>query len=157
MPVESVSLLESVRQHLEESGSSHGYRNVQQRLMKRGIQYSNEAVRIALNVLDPGGGSLRRSHKLKRRKYRNTGPNHLWDIYGNDKLKPFGFMYMYIIWLHVANTRKDPAVLACYFLMKVKVINESTTKIRRYLEKKRKFRKFVCVWHTDSLLLNTVN
>ena len=59
--------------------------------MKRGIQYSNEAVRIALNVLDPGGVSLRKSHRLKRRRYRNKGPNHLSDIYGNGKLKPCGF------------------------------------------------------------------
>ena len=44
----SVSLLEDVQQYLEENGSSHGYRNVQQRLMSRRIQYSKEAVRIAL-------------------------------------------------------------------------------------------------------------
>ena len=51
--INSVSLLEDVQQYLEENGSSHGYRNVQQRLMSSGIQYSKEAVRIALNVLDP--------------------------------------------------------------------------------------------------------
>ena len=50
--INSVSLLEDVQQYLEENGSSHGYRNVQQRLMSEGIQYSKEAVRIALNVLD---------------------------------------------------------------------------------------------------------
>ena len=46
--INSVSLLEDVQQYLEENGSSHGYRNVQQRLMSRRIQYSKEAVRIAL-------------------------------------------------------------------------------------------------------------
>ena len=51
--INSVSLFEDVEQHLEENGSSHGYRNVKQRLVSRGIQYSKEAVRIALNVLDP--------------------------------------------------------------------------------------------------------
>ena len=33
-----VSLLKDAQQYLEENGSSHGYRNVQQRLMSRGIQ-----------------------------------------------------------------------------------------------------------------------
>ena len=76
--INSVSLLEDVQQYLEENGSSHGYRNVQQRLMSRGIQYSKEAVRIALNVLDQEGVSRRKTHRLKRRKYRNKGPNHVW-------------------------------------------------------------------------------
>ena len=56
----SASLLEDTQQYLEENGSSHGYRNVQQRLMSSGIQYSKGAVRIAINVLDPEGVSRRR-------------------------------------------------------------------------------------------------
>ena len=32
-----VSLLEDLQQYLEENGSSHGYRNLQERLMSRGI------------------------------------------------------------------------------------------------------------------------
>ena len=90
--INSVSLLEDVQQYLKENGSSHGYRNVQQRLMSRGIQYSKEAVRIALNVLDQEGVSRRKRRRLKRRKYRNKGPNHVWHMDGNDKLRPFGFM-----------------------------------------------------------------
>ena len=57
--INSLSLLEDAQQYLEKNGSSHGYRNVQQRLMSRGIQYSKEAVRIALNILDPEGVSRR--------------------------------------------------------------------------------------------------
>ena len=88
--------------------------------MSRGIQYSKEAVTIALNILDPEGVSRRKSHRLKRRKYRNKGPNHVWHMDGNDKLKPFDF-YIHgcidgfsrkMIWLHVGNTNKDPAVIA---------------------------------------------
>ena len=57
---------------------------------------------------------------------------------GNDKLKPFGF-YVHgcidgfsrkKIWLHVANTNKDPAVIAYYFLKEVEVINRTANKIR---------------------------
>ena len=59
--------------------------------MSRGIQYSKEAVRIALNVLDQEGVSRRKSRRLKRRKYCNKGPNHVWHMDGNDKLRPFGF------------------------------------------------------------------
>ena len=106
--------------------------------MSRGIQYSKEAVRIALNVLDQEGVSRRKSRRLKRRKYCNKGPNHVWHMDGNDKLRPFGF-YVHgcidgfsrkIIWLHVANTNKDPAVIAYYFLKEVKVISGTATKIR---------------------------
>ena len=132
--INSVSLLEDLQQYLQENESSHGYRNVQQRLMKSG----KEAVRITLNVLDPEEVSLRKCHRLKRRKYRNKGPNHVWHMYGNDKLKPFGFyehgcidgFSRKIIWLHVANTNKDPAVITYYFLKEVEVINRTATKIR---------------------------
>ena len=122
--INSVSLLEDVQQYLKENGSSHGYRNIQQRLMSRGIQYSKEAVRMALNVLNQEGVSRRKSRRLKRRKYCNKGPNHVWHMDGNDKLRPFGF-YVHgcidglsrkIICLHVANTNRDPTVIAYYFL-----------------------------------------
>ena len=66
--INSVSLLEDVQQYLEGNGLNHGYRNVQQRLMSSEIQYSNKAVRIELNVLDPEGVTRRKSHRLKRRK-----------------------------------------------------------------------------------------
>ena len=47
--INSVSLLEDVQQYLEENGSSHGYRDVQQRLMSRGIQYSKLII-IIINL-----------------------------------------------------------------------------------------------------------
>ena len=87
--------------------------------MSRGIQYSKEAVRTALNVLDQEGFSRRKTHRLKRRKYRNKGLNYVWHMDGTDKFRPFDF-YVHgcidgfstkIIWLHVANTNKDPAVI----------------------------------------------
>ena len=57
---------------------------------------------------------------------------------GNDKLRPFacyvhgcidGFSRK-IIWLHIANTNKDRAVIAYYFLKDVEVISGTATKIR---------------------------
>ena len=64
--INSVSLLEDVQQYLEENGSSHEYRNVQQRLMSGEIRYSKEAVRIALNVLNQEGVSRKKIQGLKR-------------------------------------------------------------------------------------------
>ena len=137
-PLDSNALLADVHQYLQENGDSHGYRNVRQRLLQRGISYTHEAIRIALLVLDPEGVSRRKARKLKRRKYQCRGPNHAWHIDGNDKLKPYGF-YIHgcidgfsrkIIWLHVANTNKDPSVVSYYFLNEVKRINGTAIKIR---------------------------
>ena len=114
--------------------------------MSRGIQYSKEAVRIASKVLDPEGVSRRKIYRLKRWKYRNRGPNHIWQMNGNDKLKPFGF-YVHgcidgfrrkISWLYVTNINKDPAV---------EVINWTATNIRA----ENCIRKFLCIWHTAVL------
>ena len=58
------------------------------------MQYSKEVVRIALNVLDQKGVSRRKTHRLKRRKYRSKGPNYVWHMDVNDKLRPFDF-YVY--------------------------------------------------------------
>ena len=53
--------------------------------MSRGIQYSKHAVRIALNVLNQEGVSRGKTHRLKRQKHCNKGPNHVWHMNGNDK------------------------------------------------------------------------
>ena len=63
--VNSISLLEDVQQYLEENGSSHGYRNVQQRLMSSGIQYSKEAVRIALKCSRSRGSFSKEKSQIK--------------------------------------------------------------------------------------------
>ena len=136
--INSVSLLKDVQQYLEENGSRHVHRNVQQRLMSGGIQYTKEAVGITLNVLGQEGVSRRKSHRLKLRKYRNKGSNQVWHMDDNDKLRPFVF-YVHgcidgfsrkIILLHAGNANKDPAIIASYFLKEVEVINGAATKIR---------------------------
>ena len=64
----------------------------------------------------------------------------------NGKLTPFGFYvygcicgYSRLIWLHVANTNKDPAFIAYYFLKEIEVINGASTKIRADLESKNSY------------------
>ena len=44
-----------------------------------------------MKTIDPEGVSLRKAHRLKRRKYRAKGPNYVWHVNGYDKLKPYGF------------------------------------------------------------------
>ena len=45
-------------------------------------------VEALLRELDPEGTEERRAHRLRRRTYRNTGPNDAWHCDGYDKLKP---------------------------------------------------------------------
>ncbi len=42
-------------------------------------------------ILDPEGVNIRKQRRLKRRLYRNPGPNYAIHIDGYDKLKPYGF------------------------------------------------------------------
>lgn len=42
-------------------------------------------------IIDPESVDRRKKHKLIRRHYVNPGPNFMWHIDGNDKLKPYGF------------------------------------------------------------------
>ena len=57
----------------------------------------------------------------------SRGPNDTWHVDGNDKLKSFGF-YIHgaidgfsrkILWLRVANSNKDPKIVAKYLLQYV--------------------------------------
>ena len=47
-------------------------------------------MRDALAVLDPCRADRMRANRLRRRVYDVKGPNHIWHLDGNDKLKPFG-------------------------------------------------------------------
>ena len=45
----------------------------------------------SLTELDPESCEERRAKCLRRRHYRNPGPNNAWHMDGYDKLKPYGF------------------------------------------------------------------
>ncbi len=63
------------------------------------------------------------SQRLNCRTYHAAGPNFIWHIDGNDKLKPYGFAIhgcidgysRYLIWLCVYITNKDPTLIGGYF------------------------------------------
>lgn len=106
-------------------GSFSGYRDMLLRLrVKHKLLVRRDTVMKAMRVIDPEGVSLRKRHRLKRRKYTTPGPNFLWHIDGWDKLKSYGF-YVHgcadgfsrrILWLEVGSTNKNPSVCMKFFL-----------------------------------------
>ena len=136
--IDSYRLIKAINKISLDGGENRGYRNVHHRLIEQGIQLSRETTRVALKELDPEGCEKRARHKLKRRSYHSKGPNEVWHIDGNDKLKPFGF-YIHgaidgfsrkILWLRVANTNKDPAVIAYYYVNQLKRSRKLPRRIR---------------------------
>ena len=90
----------------------------------KGYTTDRETVRLTIKALDPEGVSMRKAHKLVRRKYFARGPNFLWHVDGYDKLKPYGFTIhgaidgysRRILWLRVGRTNNDPKIVGSYFL-----------------------------------------
>ena len=74
-----------------------------------------------LKDIDPEGTDSRRSHRLRRRIYKNPGPNYAWHI---DKLKPFGFAIhgaidgysRKILWLGVLHSNNSSSMIGDIFL-----------------------------------------
>ena len=91
-----------------------------------------------MKVLDPARLSLRKQHELARRSYCNKGPNYLWHLDRNNKLKPFGLCIhgeingfsRKVLWLNVSPSNKDPAVISKYLLDFVSKINVSARVVR---------------------------
>ena len=84
-------LRNKIRNLINGPASAGGYRVVWHFLEMDGIRVPRSIVRTILKELDPEGVERRRSHRLRRRKYSNPGPNFAWHIDGYDKLKPWGF------------------------------------------------------------------
>ena len=84
-------LINDVQESIGMGGENRGYCNIRQHLIEKGKPYTFNSVRLALKSIDPDGVARRSKHRLKRRKYINCGPNYIWHIDGNDKLKPLSF------------------------------------------------------------------
>ncbi|XP_028412776.1 uncharacterized protein LOC114535679 [Dendronephthya gigantea] len=108
-------------------GSSEGYRSLWHRLELEGLRVPRAVVAAILKELDPQGTELRKSHRLKRRVYRNPGPNYAWHIDGYDKLKVWGFPIhgcidgysRRILWLSVLRSNNLPDGPASLYLTTV--------------------------------------
>lgn len=84
-----------------------------------------------VEAIQPGRSQQLKKGYLTRRLYSVKGPNHIWHIDGNDKLKPFGFSISgcidgfsrKLIWLKVASTNKNPSLICTYYLEAVANLN----------------------------------
>jgi len=117
-----------VREAIVSIGNGHGsllgYRSVWHALRLRGIQVPRLVVQELLREIDPEGTEQRKAHRLKRREYRNPGPNYAWHCDGYDKLKPYGFPIhgcidgwsRKILWLYVTRSNNRPDNIATFYL-----------------------------------------
>jgi len=105
-------------------GNTDGYRWMHLKCIQSGLVVSQTNVRLLMGIIDPEGVSLRRRHRLRRRRYQNPGPNYVWHVDGYDKLAPYGIYIhgcvdgfsRYLIWLKANYTNKNPNVVAGYYL-----------------------------------------
>ena len=118
------SVCDRIQDEIDGLGCSVGYRAVWHTVHLEGMQVPRKVVEDTLRELDPEGCQERRAKCLRRRRYRNPGPNHAWHMDGYDKLKPYGFpihgcidgFSRRILWLNVARTNNRPAVIAKFFI-----------------------------------------
>lgn len=127
-----------LQEQLNQYGMLHGYKIMHLKCIQAGFVVSQRTIGHLLKILDPRGVHLRRRNRLRRRLYRNPGPNFLWHLDSYDKLKPYGicingaidgFSRM-IIWLHAYSTNSNPKVIAGYFIDEVENRNGTATRIR---------------------------
>ena len=93
-----------------------GYRGVLHCLKMEGIRVPRIIVQDLLKAIDPEETEFRKKNRLKRRVYRNPGPNHTWHLDGYDKLKNWGFpihgaidgFSRKIVWLKVTRPNNSP-------------------------------------------------
>ena len=81
-------IMTEIVNEIRSNGSDKGYRAMYQALTRKGFAVDKDSVRLALKELDPEGVALRSRHKLRIRKYYGKGPNDIWHLDGNNKLKP---------------------------------------------------------------------
>lgn len=122
-------LKESISNELDTSRICVGYRQMSEIIgLKYGINVSKENVRVVLKQVDPEGVEERTRKVIKRRIYQTNGPNEVYHVDGNDKLKMWGFCIhgavdgfsRKLLWLKVATTNNNPLVIANFYLSFVK-------------------------------------
>ncbi|KAB0804068.1 hypothetical protein PPYR_01038 [Photinus pyralis] len=124
----------SVHQHSQ----LHGYRWMYLKCLQANFVVTQEVVRLLLHIIDPVGVDIRTRRRLRRRQYKNKGPNFLWHMDCYDKLKPFGICISgcidgfsrRIMWLYAGNNTSDPSVIAAYYLLTLKSIGGCPRTVR---------------------------
>ena len=82
---------DAIRSLLDGPRCCRGYRAIWHTPQMSGMTAPRVVVAELLREPDPEGVQERSTHRLKRRVYRNPGPNFSWHCDGYDKLKPYGF------------------------------------------------------------------
>ena len=106
--------------------------------LKYGVNISKEHARKGLADIDPKGVSLRKKKAVKRRTYETNGPFYVFHIYGNQKLKRFGFAIRgcidgfsrKLIWLFVSTTNNDPLVAANFYYKAITNLGRAPNTLR---------------------------
>ncbi|XP_013390872.1 uncharacterized protein LOC106159197 [Lingula anatina] len=124
-------VIAALQDELTSASSLVGYREMTSILRKKGLIVRRNTVMQLLRTLDPEGVEIRRRRRLKRKVYISPGPNYAWHVDGNDKLKPFGFAVhgaidgysRMILWLNVAPSNKDPAIISYFYMQTVAALH----------------------------------
>lgn len=127
-----------LEQEIERCGQLCGYRWMHLRCIQNGFTVTQEMERHLLKILDPNGVKIRKRRRLRRRKYRNKGPNYLWHMDCYDKLKPYGICISgcidgfsrHIIWLEAGRNTNNPKIIAGYFVRTVESIGGCPLRVR---------------------------
>jgi DNA-directed RNA polymerase subunit RPC12/RpoP len=119
-------------------GCMGGYRSIWHTLRMEGFQVPRHAVEEIVRELDAEGCELRKTKRLRRRRYHVPGQNYCWHLDGYDKLKPYGFPIhgcidgwsRKIIWLIVARSNNKPEIPATFFLECIEEFGGCPVKVR---------------------------
>ena len=128
-----------IANELDTSSVCVGYRQMTEIInLRYNLGVAKDRVRKLLKIVDPEGVALRSRKVLKRRLYDTLGPNDVWHLDGNDKLKRWGFCIhgcvdgfsRKVLWMQVASTNNDSLVVANYFLRCVKKFEIAPKRLR---------------------------
>lgn len=122
-----IEIMEGIHKIHEAGFTEAGYRVIWRFLnVNLGVRATQSTVQRIVKMLDPEGVRLRKAHRLRRRVYKNDGPNCIVHIDGYDKLKPYGFSIhgaidgfsRKLLWLRILRSNKNPySISRLYFDM----------------------------------------
>ena len=127
--VSNDQLCKIIENELNTSLSCVSYRQMTENLcLKYGVNVAKGDFCKALTIVDPDKVNKRKSKTIVSREYLSSGPDIIYHIDGNDKLKRWGFRIhgcvdgfsRKLLWLIVANSNNDPIVISHYFLRCIK-------------------------------------
>ena len=126
--IDENNLVETIQQELDGPSRCQGYRSMWHTLrLKYGVCVPRAQMQTILKELDSVGTEERSRHRL-RRTYKTSELNECWDVDDYEKFKPFEFPIHRAVdgfsqrrlWLLVARTNNNPAVVANYYVEYVK-------------------------------------